>query len=90
MPEKHLKSLLHDLQAELDSAKNLDPETSRRLNEALSDIVAAIDDPDSPPPEAPNGLVEEILEADHRFEVAHPRISESLRRILATLSNTGI
>ena len=95
MPKERLKSLLADLHRELDQTPTLDPELAARLRQAAEDVdkrLATSDagQEDTPPPREEEGLIAELLEADQRFEVAHPTIAGTLRQILATLSNMGI
>jgi hypothetical protein len=94
MPKERLKSLLSDLHRELDQTPSLDPELAARLRQAAKDVdnrlTASAEAETIETSREEEGLIAELLEADQRFEVAHPTIAGTLRQILATLSNMGI
>ena len=94
MPKDSLKALLSDLHRELDQTPSLDPELAARLRQAAADVdkrlAAADQTSDADPADADDGIIAELLEADQRFEVAHPTIAGTLRQIMTTLSSMGI
>lgn len=94
MPKERLKILLAELNTELDQTPSLDPELAAKLRQAATDVDKrlATANTATTPEEAPvdEGIIAELLEADQRFEIAHPTIAGTLRQILATLSNMGI
>lgn len=89
MPKERLQNLLAELQTELDAANDLDAKTADRLRRAAADISDTLADADKADDDA-KSFMDELIEADQRFEVAHPRIADTLRQIMETLSNIGI
>ena len=90
MPKERLQNLLAELNRELDDTPSLDPELATRLRQAADAAAARLDGGQGAVEDDADGIIGELLEADQRFEVAHPTLAGTLRQILATLSNMGI
>ena len=88
MSESELRTLLAQLHTRLGDARSLDAGDRQMLATVLSDIEAALKRGDSAPPAdgAEEGL--DLLAA--KFEVDHPALAETVRRIADTLGKAGI
>lgn len=84
MPGNQLKSLLDSLQHELHNAKNLDNEVLDKLKQLSSDIQNALAG------QQQLGLQKRVGDALEHFEGKHPKLTDLLNRIAATLSSLGI
>ena len=88
MAKDRLKDLLAELNEELAATPSLDPELADRLQRAADAVDQRLADDSGDNDD--QGIIAELLEADQRFEVAHPTLAGTLRRILTTLSDMGI
>ena len=88
MSQSELRDLLTRLHARLGSAQSLDADDRRMLTTALADIENALAQGVTAPPTdgAEEGL--DLLAA--KFEVEHPALAETLRRVADTLGKAGI
>ena len=88
MSQSELRDLLTQLHARLGNAQSLDADDRRMLTTALADIENALAQGAAAPPAdgAEEGL--DLLAA--KFEVDHPALAETLRRVADTLGKAGI
>jgi hypothetical protein len=85
MPEKKLQEILDDLRRNLENSPDLDPDERAALAETSDEIRAALG------ADAWDGsLGARLSESLSRFEGAHPRLTETLRRLVDQLSDMGI
>ena len=88
MSQTDLRNLLTQLHARLGNAHSLDADDRRMLTTALADIENALAQGavTAPTDGAEEGL--DLLAA--KFEVDHPALAETLRRVADTLGKAGI
>ena len=89
MSQSELRNLLTQLHARLGSAQSLDADDRRMLTTALADIEHALAQGAAAPPPA-DGAEEGLDLLAARFEVDHPALAETLRRVADTLGKAGI
>ena len=88
MSQRSLRAILDELHERLERSSDLDPASQDALREAARDIRAALDDePDADPW---NALRDRIARALERFEGEHPRLTDTVRRLVDQLSEMGI
>ena len=83
MSDDNLEELLHELRDTLAEAHGLADEDRLRLTGILSEIEDAVEDEH-------HGVIEQIEDAVHRFEVEHVGLVGVLNRIANTLNASGI
>jgi len=86
MPERSLRRILEELREQLDGAKELDEESRHALRETASEIESALDSSDF----SLGSQLEALRERIERFGSSHPRITETVRRLVDQLSEMGI
>ena len=88
MSQSDLRDLLTQLHARLGNAQSLDADDRRMLGEALADIENALAQGAAAP--SPDGAEEGLDLLAAKFEVDHPALAETLRRVADTLGKAGI
>lgn len=91
MPERldKLRAAVEDLERELHSLEEVDPETRRLLEEARAEIQTAL--AGEPPPSIATGALSGRLEsAARRFEATQPTLAGVLERLVNGLAQLGI
>lgn len=83
MPEKIIKEALGELRSEGERIADA------QARERLAGLVETIEK-SAASAEERHGLIADIRSAIEHFEVEHPRVTESLNRIMMALSNMGI
>lgn len=83
MPEKIIKEALGELRSE--GGRIADAQARERLAGLVETIEKS-----AASAEERRGLIADIRSAIEHFEVEHPRVTESLNRIMMALSNMGI
>jgi hypothetical protein len=96
-----LRDQLAKLHEELGNVRRVDPRSNRLLGEILQDIKRLLDQPptsDAPPSEpAPHpraagaaSLAERLEKVAVQFEVDHPTLAASARRLIDLLGKVGL
>ena len=86
MPERSLRKILAELRELLEAGEELDPESREALRDVSSEIESALESKDFSLESQLAALRQRIGE----FETSHPRISETVRRLVDQLSEMGI
>jgi hypothetical protein len=91
-----LRDQLTKLHEELGNVRQVDPRSSQLLGELLQDIKRlleqqpAIDAPSPSPPRPPASLPERLEKVAVQFEVDHPTLAASSRRLIDLLGKAGL
>ncbi len=88
MPERTLRQILEDLHERLERSPELDDETRSALRRAADDIRGALDPSDAS--EMAGDLRDRLSDALTRFEGSHPKLTESVKRLVDQLAEMGI
>ena len=88
MDQDKLRQQLKQLHAELDQARQNNPQAGEHLSEILPHIKRMADQPQSAAADA--SLSERLEIAAVQFEVAHPTLAASARRLIELLNEAGI
>ncbi len=88
MDKDELYKSLEALQEEINRLEVSDEAGRERIKHLISDLEIQIENPDDS--EQTETLVNKIPKLIEHFEVEHPRITETLNRIMVTLSDMGI
>jgi hypothetical protein len=86
MPERSLRKILDELTELLEDPTELDEESRNALREAAGEIESALESKDFSLA-APLAALRQRI---GRFETSHPRITETVRRLVDQLSEMGI
>lgn len=91
MPDRleKLKAMLADLETELDSLGSMDTETRQVLEEAVSEIQAALEAKD-PTEIEHETLADRLRNAAEEFESSHPTLFGVVSRTIDALGQMGI
>ncbi|MGH0036958.1 MAG: DUF4404 family protein [Myxococcota bacterium] len=88
MPERTLRKIVAELHERLERSPELDPETQGALRRAADEINETLDE------QGANGLAGELRarlsDALTRFEGSHPKLTESVKRLVDQLAEMGI
>jgi hypothetical protein len=88
MPERTLRNILAELHERLERSADLDEATLSALRQAADNIRETLDE------QGESGLVGEmrdrLSEALVRFEGSHPKLTESVKRLVDQLAEMGI
>jgi len=93
MDPTQLREHLTKLHEDLREAPRVDPDSSRLLGELMEDIKqllarSAVRDADTPP--APSSLPDRLEKIAVLFEVDHPTLALSSRRLIDLLGKVGL
>ena len=90
MDTQELRSLLEQLNSELEHTDSMDEKGRQLLRDLDAEIrgLLARSEPGTPP--APISSIQRIENAVDYFEVTHPTLSATLVKLLAVLGNAGI
>ena len=88
MDQDKLRQQIAQLHAELDQARQSNPDAHEHLSEILPDIKRRADQPQSAAADA--SLSERLENAAVQFEVDHPTLAASARRLIELLNEAGI
>ena len=83
-----LKSTVAELEDELRVIDRVDGETRAVLEQAVLDILAALQA--APGERAPQSLLDHLQSAAHEFEESHPTVTGILSRLIDGLGRMGI
>lgn len=91
MPERveKLKSLVKELEAELETLDAADTASQQTLADVLRDLRTALDKVDSEPI-ASETLAARFRMAEENFQVSHPTVSGLVLRMIDALGQLGI
>ena len=89
MPEAKLRSTLAELHQELEQTDSVDAESQRLLREVLADIQTLLESKERSV-ESDGPLSERLREATREFETSHPRVAETVERVVDALAAMGI
>ena len=89
MPEAKLRSTLAELLEELERTDSVDAESQRLLREVLADIQTLLESRDAAV-ESEEPLTDRLREATREFETSHPRVAETVERVVDALAAMGI
>ena len=91
MPERfiNLRSMLDELERELEALDTLDEATRARLEETKRDIQAALEK-NEPAEVEHESFIERLNDAAQDFETSHPRLTVTIGRIVDALAQLGI
>jgi Domain of unknown function (DUF4404) len=84
-----LKSTVTELEDELRSLEHVDSETRAVLEQAVLDILAALQAA-APGERAPQSLLDRLHAAAEEFEESHPTVTGILGRLIDGLGRMGI
>lgn len=93
--EERLRTLLDELQGELQASQRLDEDARRELEEAVEHLRRVVDS-GAEPGEAHEGAIgadearTRLGEAIERFEASHPDLAALIGSVVNALSNMGI
>lgn len=91
MDNQELGKLLEQLHSEIENTESIDEEGRERLRDLATDIgdlLARSDDEQAQTQAA--SLLERLEDSISYLEVTHPTLTQTLSRVLETLSNAGI
>ncbi len=86
MPERSLRKILKELSELLEGPEELDEESREALRTAADEIESAIESKDF----SLGSQLAALRERIGRLEGSHPRITETIRRLVDQLSDMGI
>jgi hypothetical protein len=91
MPERleRLRTLVHELETELETLDQVDPETQQILQEAAGEIQAALEERRAERL-APQSMREQLLARVDTLEVSHPTLASVVARMAHALGQLGI
>jgi hypothetical protein len=91
MDNKELGKLLEQLHSEIEHTESIDEKGRERLRDLATDIgdLLARSDDEQVQPQAAS-LLERLEDSISYLEVTHPTLTQTLSRVLETLSNAGI
>lgn len=84
-----IKSTVAELEDELRSIDRVDGETRAVLEQAVLDILAALDTA-APGERAPQSLLDRLQAAAQEFEESHPTVTGILSRLIDGMGQMGI
>jgi hypothetical protein len=91
MDPSALRDTLAKLHEELGRSTTLDPQSRQLLGQIMADIARLTDDPAAAKPGAASGSQRSRLEGIAvQFEVDHPSLAASIRRMTDLLANAGL
>jgi hypothetical protein len=91
MDNQELGKLLEQLHSEIEHTESIDEKGRERLRDLATDIgdLLARSDDEQVQPQAAS-LLERLEDSISYLEVTHPTLTQTLSRVLETLSNAGI
>ncbi len=91
MPDRldKLKEIVHELEAELASLDQVEPQVQQVLEEAVTRLHDVLGSKEGAALEA-QSLAEQLQRAEAEFEVSHPTLSGIVVRVIHALGQLGI
>jgi len=93
MDPNHLRSHLKELHDELAAVHRVDPQSRQLLGEIMRDIARLIDEPAATAASASSpdrSLPDRLEKIAVQFEVDHPTLASSTRRLVDMLGKVGL
>ena len=88
MSREELQNALDSLQSEIDRLDSTDHAVKERLTHLIADVEHELDQPETRTDDTV--AQETIANLIEQFEMEHPRITETLNRIMVALGSMGI
>ena len=88
MDNQELRKLLEQLHSEIEHTESIDEKGREQLRDLATDIGELLARSDSAKPQS--SLLERLEDSISYLEVTHPTLTQTLSRVLETLSNAGI
>jgi len=90
MDNQELGKLLEQLHSEIEHTESIDEKGRERLRDLAADIGDLLVRSDNEQPQAQESVLERLEDSISYLEVTHPTLTQTLSRVLETLSNAGI
>jgi hypothetical protein len=90
MDNQELGKLLEQLHSEIEHTESIDEKGRERLRDLAKDIGELLARSDDGQTQAQTSLLERLEDSISYLEVTHPTLTQTLSRVLETLSNAGI
>lgn len=90
MPTKELKAMLSQVHSELENTDDLPEQDERSLRALLDEIEGRLDELEAVPDGGEESIGDRIDMALGDFQVTHPTLAFTLRRLVDTLQKIGI
>jgi hypothetical protein len=90
MDNDSLRAHLAKLHSQMSDALRADPKSQEALHAMMQDINRLIDKPPDPAATAHASLADRLERVAVQFEVAHPTLAASTRRLVDLLGEVGI
>ena len=90
MDNQELGKLLEQLHSEIEHTESIDEKGRERLRDLAKDIGELLARSDGGQTQAQTSLLERLEDSISYLEVTHPTLTQTLSRVLETLSNAGI
>jgi len=90
MDNQELRKLLEQLDSEIEQTKSVDEKGRELLRDLATDITDLLARSDEGRAEPQTSLLGRLEDSISYLEVTHPTLTQTLARVLETLSNAGI
>jgi len=90
MDNQELGKLLEQLHSEIEHTESIDEKGRERLRDLATDIGELLARSDDEQAQAQTSVLERLEDSISYLEVTHPTLTQTLTRVLETLSNAGI
>ena len=90
MDNQELGKLLEQLHSEIEHTESIDEKGRERLRDLAADIGDLLARSDNEQTQAQESVLERLEDSISYLEVTHPTLTQTLSRVLETLSNAGI
>ena len=90
MDNQELGKLLEQLHSEIEHTESIDEKGRARLRDLATDIGELLARSDEEQTQAQTSVLERLEDSISYLEVTHPTLTQTLTRVLETLSNAGI
>jgi len=90
MDNQELGKLLEQLHSEIEHTESIDEKGRERLRDLATDIGELLARSDEEQTQAQTSVLERLEDSISYLEVTHPTLTQTLTRVLETLSNAGI
>ena len=90
MDNQELRKLLEQLDSEIEQTESVDEKGQELLRDLASDIGELLARSEGEKDQAQTSMLERLADSISYLEVTHPTLTQTLTRVLETLSNAGI
>ena len=90
MDNQELRKLLEQLDSEIEQTESVDEKGRELLRDLASDIGELLARSEGGKDQSQTSMLERLEDSISYLEVTHPTLTQTLRRVLETLSNAGI